>query len=112
MLIMIGGKIIERSYLVESKEATIKFHTRQNIYEIIDLVRSGIPICVAEAKDVGLTMVIPSLQDSTITYKELTYTVDCFMIKFADSMCDRLLYDGIATKRHLWTVYVKGEYVM
>ena len=33
------------------------------------------------------------------------------MMKFADPMCDRLLYDGIATKRHLWTVYVKGEFV-
>lgn len=62
-------------------------------------------------EDVGLTMVIPSVQDAIITYKELTYTVDCFMMKFADSMCDRLLYDGIATKRHLWTVYVKGEFV-
>lgn len=33
------------------------------------------------------------------------------MMKFADLMGDRLLYDGIATKRHSWTVYVKGELV-
>lgn len=92
-------------------ERTIKFQTRQSVQEIINLVRSGMPICVAEANDVGLTMVVSSLQDATITYNELTYTVDCFMMKFADQMCDRLLYDGIATKRHLWTVYVNGEYV-
>ena len=94
-----------------NKNATIKFHVNQSIQEIINLVRSGMPICVAEAEDVGLTMILQSLQDATITYKELTYTVDCFMIKFADPLCDKLLYDGIATKRHLWTVYVKGEYV-
>lgn len=93
------------------KNTTIKFQIRQSIQEVIDLVRSGIPICVAEAENVGLTMIIPSLQDATITYNELTYTVDCFMMKFADPLCDRLLYDGIATKRHLWTVYVKGEFV-
>lgn len=57
-------------------------------------------------------MKIQSLQDATIAYNELTYTVDIFIMKFADPMCDRLLYDGIATKRHLWTVYVKGECVM
>ncbi len=91
---------------------TIRFQIRQSIQEIIDLVRSGIPICVAETNDAGLTMKIPSLQDATITYNELTYTVDIFIMKFADPMCDRLLYDGIATKRHLWTVYVKGECVM
>lgn len=91
---------------------TIRFDTRQSIQEIIDLVRSGIPICYAEANDAVLTMEIPSLQDTTITYNELTYTVDVFIMKFADPMCNRLLYDGIATKRHLWTVYVKGEYVM
>lgn len=94
------------------KNTTIGFQTRQSVQEIINLVRSSIPICVAEANDVGLTMEIPSLQDATITYNELTYTVDDFMMKFADPMCDRLLYDGIATKRHLWTVYVKGECVM
>jgi hypothetical protein len=94
-----------------NENTTIKFQTRQSVQEVINLVRSGMPICVAEAEDVGLTMVIPSVQDAIITYKELTYTVDCFMMKFADSMCDRLLYDGIATKRHLWTVYVKGEFV-
>lgn len=94
------------------ENTTIKFQTRQSIQEVIDLVRSGIPICYAEANDTGLTMEIPSLQDATITYNELTYTVDVFIMKFADPMCDRLLYDGIATKRHLWTVYVKGEYVM
>lgn len=33
------------------------------------------------------------------------------MMKFADPMRDGLLYDGIATKRHLWTAYVKGEFV-
>jgi hypothetical protein len=92
-------------------ERTIKFQTRQSVQEVINLVRSGMSICVAEAEDVGLTMVVPSVQDAAITYKELTYTVDCFMMKFADPMCDRLLYDGIATKRHLWTVYVKGEFV-
>lgn len=94
-----------------NKNATIKFQTRQSAQEVIDLVRSGMPICVAEAEDVGLTMVIPSAQDAAITYNGLTYTVDCFMTKFADPMCDRLLYDGIATKRHLWTVYIKGEFV-
>lgn len=94
-----------------NENTTIKFQTRQSVQEVINLIRSGMPICVAEAEDVGLTMVIPSVQDAIITYKELTYTVDCFMMKFADSMCDRLLYDGIATKRHLWTVYVKGEFV-
>ena len=95
-----------------NENTTIKFQTRQSIQEIIDLVRSGMPICVAEANDVCLTMEITSLQDATITYNELTYTVDDFMMKFADPMCDRLLYDGIATKRRLFTVYVKGEYVM
>lgn len=95
-----------------NENTTIKFQTRQSIQEVIDLVRSGIPICYAEVNDVGLIIDIPSLQDATITYNELTYTVDGFMTKFADPMCDRLLYDGIATKRHLWTVYVKGEYVM
>lgn len=95
-----------------NENTTIKFQTRQSIQEIIDLVRSGMPICVAEANDVCLTMEITSLQDATITYNELTYTVDDFIMKFADPMCDRLLYDGIATKRHLWTVYVKGECVM
>lgn len=94
-----------------NENTTIKFQTRQSVQEVINLVRSGMPICVAEAEDVGLTMVIPSVQDATITYKELTYTVDCFMVKFVDPMCDGLLYDGIATKRHLWTVYVKGEFV-
>jgi len=94
-----------------NENTTIKFQTRQSVQEVINLVRSGMPICVAEAEDVGLTMVILSVQDAIITYKELTYTVDCFMMKFADPMCNRLLYDGIATKRHLWTVYVKGEFV-
>lgn len=94
-----------------NENTTIKFQTRQSVQEVINLVRSGMPICVAEAEDVGLTMVILSVQDTIITYKELTYTVDCFMMKFADPMCNRLLYDGIATKRHLWTVYVKGEFV-
>ena len=94
-----------------NENTTIKFQTRQSVQEVINLVRSGMPICVAEAEDVGLTMVIPSVQDATITYKELTYTVDCFMVMFVDPMCDGLLYDGIATKRHLWTVYVKGEFV-
>lgn len=93
------------------ENTTIKFQTRQSIQEIIDLVRSGMPICVAEVNDVGLIMDIPSLQDATITYNELTYTVDGFMMKFADPICDVLLYDGIATKRHLWTIYVKGEFV-
>ena len=93
------------------ENTTIKFQTRQSIQEIINLVRSGVPICVAEAEGVGLVMILQSLQDATITYKELTYTVDCFMMKFADPLCDKLLYDGITTKRHLWTVYVKGEYV-
>lgn len=94
-----------------NENTTIKFQTRQSVREVINLVRSGMPICAAEAEDVGLIMVIPSVQDATITYKELTYTVDCFMMKFADPMYDGLLYDGIATKRHLWTVYVKGEFV-
>lgn len=94
-----------------NENTTIKFQTRQSVQEVINLVRSGIPIYVAEAEDVGLTMVIPSVQDATVTYEELTYTIDCFMMKFADPLCDRLLYDGIATKRHLWTVYVKGEFV-
>lgn len=94
-----------------NENTTIKFQTRQSVQEVINLVRSGIPICVAEAEDVGLTMVIPSVQDATVTYEELTYTIDCFMMKFADPLYDRLLYDGIATKRHLWTVYVKGEFV-
>lgn len=88
-----------------NENTTIKFQTRQSVREVINLVRSGMPICAAEAEDVGLIMVIPSVQDATITYKELTYTVDCFMMKFADRC------DGIATKRHLWTVYVKGEFV-
>lgn len=94
-----------------NENTTIKFQTRQSVQEVINLVRSGMPICVAEAEDVSLTMVIPSVQDATITYNELTYTVDGFMMKFADPICDVLLYDGIATKRHLWTVYVKGEFV-
>lgn len=94
-----------------NENTTIKFQTKQSVQEVINLVRSGIPICVAEAEDVGLTMVIPSVQDATVTYEELTYAIDCFMMKFADPLCDRLLYDGIATKRHLWTVYVKGEFV-
>lgn len=85
-----------------NENTTIKFQTRQSVQEVINLVRSGMPICVAEAEDVGLTMVILSVQDTIITYKELIYTVDCFMMKFADPMCNRLLYDGIATKRHLW----------
>lgn len=42
-------------------ERTIKFQTRQSVQEVINLVRSGMPICVAEAEDVGLTMVIPSV---------------------------------------------------
>ena len=33
-------------------ERTIKFQTRQSVQEVINLVRSGMPICVAEAKDV------------------------------------------------------------
>ena len=94
------------------KNTTIKFQTRQSVQEIIDLVRSGIPICYAEAKYVGLDMVILSAQDASIAYDGSAYTLDEFMTKFADPMCDRLLYDGIATKRHLWTVYVKGECVM
>lgn len=92
-------------------ERTIRFQMRQSIQEIINLIRSGMPICYAEANDAGLTMEIPSLQDATITYNELTYTFDDFMMNFADPICDVLLYDGIATKRHLWTVYVKGEFV-
>lgn len=94
-----------------NENTTIKFQMRQSVQEVINLVRSGMPICVAEAEDVGLTMAIPSVQDATITYKELTYTVDCFMMKFADPLYDRLLYNKIATKRHLWTVYVNGEFV-
>ena len=93
-------------------ERTIRFHTRQSIQEVIDLVRSGIPICYAEAESVGLSMSILSAQAVGIAYNGSVYTLDEFMTKFADPMCDRLLYDGIATKRHLWTVYVKGEYVM
>lgn len=94
-----------------NENTTIKFQTRQSVQEVINLVRSGMPICFAEAEDVGLDMVILSAQDATITYNELTYNVDEFLAKFADPICDRLLYDGIETKRHLWTVYVKGEYV-
>lgn len=93
-------------------ERTIRFKTRQSVQEIIDLVRSGIPICYAEAKYVGLDMVILSAQDVAIAYNGSAYNVDEFMTKFTDPLCNRLLYDGIATKRHLWTVYVKGEYVM
>lgn len=89
------------------ENTTVKFHARQNIREIINLVRSGMPICVAEVEGIGLTMVIPSVQDVTITYEGLTYTVDCFMMKFSDP----LLYDGITMKRHWWTIYVKGEFV-
>lgn len=55
-----------------NENTTIKFQTRQSVQEVINLVRSGMPICVAEAEDVGLTMVIPSVQDAIITYKELT----------------------------------------
>ena len=94
------------------ENTTIKFQTRQSIQEVIDLVRSGIPICYAEAESVGLSMSILSAQAVGIAYNGSVYTLDEFMTKFADHMCDRLLYDGIATKRHLWTVYVKGEYVM
>ena len=94
------------------ENTTIKFQTRQNIQEVIDLVRSGIPICYAEAESVGLSMSILSAQAVGIAYNGSVYTLDEFMTKFADPMCDRLLYDGIATKRHLWTVYVKGEYIM
>ena len=94
------------------ENTTIKFQTRQSIQEVIDLVRSGIPICYAEAESVGLSMSILSAQAVGIAYNGSVYTLDEFMTKFADPMCDRLLYDGIATKRHLWTVYVKGEYVM
>lgn len=88
-------------------EATVKFNVRQSISGIINLVRSCMPICVAEVKDIGLTMVIPSIQDATITYEGLTYTVDCFMLKFSDPF----LYDDITRKRHWWTIYVKGEFV-
>ena len=95
-----------------NENTTIKFQTRQNIQEVIDLVRSGIPICYAEAESVGLSMSILSAQAVGIAYNGSVYTLDEFMTKFADPMCDRLLYDGIATKRHLWTVYVKGEYIM
>ena len=94
------------------ENTTIKFQTRQSIQEIIDLVRSGMPICYSEAESVGLNMSILSAQAVCIAYNGLAYTLDEFMTKFADPLCDRLLYDGIATKRHLWTVYVKGEYVM
>lgn len=94
------------------KNTTIKFQTRQSIQEVIDLVRSGIPICYAEEESLGLNMSILSAQAVGIAYNGSVYTLDEFMAKFADPMCDRLLYDGIATKRHLWTVYVKGEYVM
>ena len=94
------------------ENTTIKFQTRQSIQEVIDLVRSGIPICYAESDSAGLNMSILSAQAVGIGYDGSTYTLDEFMTKFADHMCDRLLYDGIATKRHLWTVYVKGEYVM
>lgn len=47
-------------------ERTIRFKTRQSVQGIIDLVRSGIPICYAEAKYVGLDMVILSAQDVAI----------------------------------------------
>ena len=94
------------------KNTTIRFQTRQSIQEVIDLVRSGIPICYAESDSAGLDMVILSAQDASIAYDGSAYTLDEFMTKFADPLCDRLLYDGIATKRHLWTVYVKGECVM
>lgn len=94
------------------ENTTIKFQTRQSIQEVIDLVRSGIPICYAEAESVCLNMSILSAQVVGIAYNGSVYTLDEFMTKFADPLCDRLLYDGIATKRHLWTVYVKGEYVM
>ena len=94
------------------ENTTIKFQTRKSIQEIIDLVRSGIPICYVEAESVGLSMSILSAQAVGIGYNGSAYTLDEFITKFADPMCDRLLYDGIATKRHLWTVYVKGEYVM
>lgn len=94
------------------KNTTIKFQTRQSTQEIINLVRSGIPICHAEAESVGLIMSILSAQAVCIGYNGSAYDLDEFITKFADPMCDRLLYDGIATKRHLWTVYVKGEYVM
>ena len=94
------------------KNTTIKFQTRQNVQEIIDLVRSGIPICYAESDSAGLNMSILSAQAVGIAYNGSAYTLDEFMTKFADPLCDRLLYDGIATKRHLWTVYVKGECVM
>lgn len=88
-------------------EATVKFNVRQSISGIINLMRSCMPICVAEVEDIGLTMVIPSVQDATITYEGLTYTVDCFMLKFSDPF----LYDDITRKRHWWTIYVKGELV-
>ena len=94
------------------ENTTIKFQTRQSIQEIIDLVRSGMPICYVEAESVGLNMSILSAQSVGIGYDGSTYTLDEFMTKFADPLCDRLLYDGIATKRHLWTMYVKGECVM
>ena len=94
------------------ENTTIKFQTRQSIQEIIDLVRSGIPIYYAEAESVGLSMSILSAQSVGIGYNGSAYTIDKFMTKFADPLCDRLLYDCIANKRHLWIVYVKGEYVM
>ena len=94
------------------ENTTIKFQTRQSIQEIIDLVRSGIPICYAEAESVGLNMSILSAQSVGIGYNGSAYTLDEFITKFADPLYDRLLYDGIATKRHLWTVYVKGECVI
>ena len=94
------------------ENTTIKFQTRQSVQEIIDLVRSGIPICYAESDSAGLNMSILSAQAVGISYNGSAYTLDEFMTKFADPLCDRLLYDGIATKRHLWTVYVKGECVM
>ena len=94
------------------ENTTIKFQTRQSIQEIIDLVRSGMPICYAEAESVGLNMSILSAKPVCVGYNGSAYTLDEFITKFADPMCDRLLYVGIATKRHLWTVYVNGEYVM
>lgn len=90
-----------------NENTTIKFQMRQSISKIINLVWSGMPICVAEVEDIGLTMEIPSVNDATITYEGLTYTVDCFMLKFSDPF----LYDDITRKRYWWTIYVKGEYV-
>ena len=94
------------------ENTTIKFQTRQSIQEVINLVRSGMPICYAEAESVGLNMSISSAQSVGIGYNGSAYTLDEFITKFADPLYDRLLYDGIATKRHLWTVYVKGECVI